>query len=279
MAKNSPKIEQAVPPSLTPSQGKPLIKTLMERGQAILAPGKVDKERFNTWKNLCDVQIAKIFGSGSPHCSEFQGAGVVLSFYPTDGYNPDAERYNELTAKLKTLSALLEVLDFEISTQATPEPDHRPNSHDSLPESREVFIVHGHDETTKIKVARMLEKLNLVPVILHERANEGLTIIEKFEKHAIGASFAVVLLTPDDEGKARQSSTTSPRARQNVLLELGYFIGRLGRPRVCVLYTSGIELPSDILGVVYTPLDSYWEFNLAKELKASGLSVDLNKLG
>ena len=138
-----------------------------------------------------------------------------------------------------------------------------------------VFIVHGHDELLKLEVARFTESLHLEPIILAEQPNLGRTIIEKFEKHASDADFAIVLLTPDDLGGAKLDSITG-RARQNVILELGYFIGKLGRHRVCALYKSGVELPSDVLGVLYVSVDGDWRIRLAREMKAAGVTVDLN---
>src|ERR1035438_187355 len=123
--------------------------------------------------------------------------------------------------------------------------------------SKRVFVVHGHDGEVKETVARFLEKIGLVPVILHEQPNEGRTIIEKFEVSSDDAGFAVVLLTPDDVGGPTSQSPTklNPRARQNVILELGYFMGRLGRARVCALHRGGVELPSDFQGILYVEFD------------------------
>lgn len=144
---------------------------------------------------------------------------------------------------------------------------------------RDVFIVHGHDEATKEAVARFLQRLDLNPIILHEQPNAGRTIIEKFETYA-NVGFAVVLLTPDDVGTSREKpGDLSPRARQNVIFEMGYFVGRLGRRRVCVLYKEGVELPSDVEGLLYVPWDEKgaWRLHLAREIKASGIDVDLNR--
>jgi predicted nucleotide-binding protein len=113
-----------------------------------------------------------------------------------------------------------------------------------VPDSKKVFLVHGHDSEAKEGTARFLEKVGLQPVILHEQPNSGRTIIEKFEVYSGDIAFAVVLLTPDDFGGAASSPGASkPRARQNVIMELGYFIGRLGRFRVCALHKGGVELP------------------------------------
>jgi hypothetical protein len=142
-----------------------------------------------------------------------------------------------------------------------------------------VFVVHGHDSDVKYQVAEYLERVTgSRPVILHEQPDAGRTIIEKFEAHAGEAGFAVVLLTPDDEGRARGTTALNPRARQNVVLELGYFIGRLGRGRVVALYSEGVELPSDLSGVLYKTLSGNWHTELAKELQAAGVRLDLGRL-
>ncbi len=144
--------------------------------------------------------------------------------------------------------------------------------------SRKVFIVHGHDDGARETVARFLERIGLEAVILHEQANQGRTIIEKVVAHS-DVGFAVVLLTPDDEGCVK-GGTPEPRARQNVLLELGYFIGRLGRDKVCSLKRGAVEIPSDFAGVVWETMDSGggWKQALARELEAAGHSIDWNKV-
>lgn len=144
-----------------------------------------------------------------------------------------------------------------------------------------IFIVHGHDEAFKQSVARVVEKLGLKAIILHEQPNVGKTIIEKLESYS-NVGFAIVLLSPDDIGKGinEPDSNYEPRARQNVIAELGYFIGKLGRERVCPLYMNGVEIPSDFNGVLYLPYDKAgnWRLELVKELKAVGYDVDANRL-
>jgi len=146
------------------------------------------------------------------------------------------------------------------------------------PFSRKIFIVHGHDDGARETVARFLERIGLEAIILHEQANQGRTIIEKVVANG-DVGFAVVLLTPDDEGCAK-GGTPEPRARQNVLLELGYFIGRLGRGKVCALKRGSLEIPSDFAGVVWETMDSNggWKQALARELEAAGHSLDWNKV-
>lgn len=141
----------------------------------------------------------------------------------------------------------------------------------------DIFIVHGHDEAAKESVARFIEKLELKPIILHEQPDKGRTIIEKFEEHS-NVGFAIVLLTPDDVGAPiKQQEKLKSRARQNVIFELGFFVGRLGRNRVCALYKGDIEMPSDYKGVLYKPMMGDWQLSLAKEIKAAGISIDLNR--
>ena len=123
--------------------------------------------------------------------------------------------------------------------------------------SRKAFLVHGHDERAIHETARFLEKLAVEVVILREQPNSGRTIIEKFVDYA-DVGFAVVLLTADDRGGPIQDAPDryKPRARQNVILELGFFLGRLARKRVCVLYEANVEIPSDYSGVLYVPFDA-----------------------
>lgn len=145
--------------------------------------------------------------------------------------------------------------------------------------NRKVFIVHGHDNEMKIDVAECLRKLEFEPIILNEKASRSMTIIEKLEHHS-DVEFAVILLSPCDEGRKRDTGEYSARARQNVILELGYFIGKIGRKNTCSLLKESVEAPSDFTGIVYTSFDSIgaWKMELAKELKAAGFAVDMNKL-
>ena len=139
-----------------------------------------------------------------------------------------------------------------------------------------VFIVHGHDEAAKQITARFLEKANLKPIILHEQANSGRTIIEKIEAYS-DVSFAVVLYTECDLGRDKNTGHDQERfrARQNVVFEHGYLIGKLGRKKVCALVKGDVEKPGDISGVVYTPMDDggAWKTDLVKELREAGISV------
>lgn len=146
--------------------------------------------------------------------------------------------------------------------------------------SRRVFVVHGHDDAARESIARFLEHLELVPVVLKERPTVGRTVIEKFEQES-DVGFAVVLLTPDDVGgMAKSPRKLRRRARQNVVFELGYFAGTLGRGHVVALVKGDVELPSDYAGVVFIPLDKAdgWRMKVAQEFRAGGLRIDLNRV-
>jgi predicted nucleotide-binding protein len=185
-----------------------------------------------------------------------------------DGIGKQINSFESILERLELIPEATSISSTNISSRPLP-----------IGDINSVFIVHGHDETTKINVARFVEKLGLKAIILHEQPNKGQTIIEKFESSAAEVGFAIVLLTPDDIAASKESpDDTMFRARQNVVLELGYFCGVLGRNKVCVLFKGDVEILSDYLGVIYTPLDSDdgWHLKLAKEMKEAGLNIDLN---
>jgi predicted nucleotide-binding protein len=148
------------------------------------------------------------------------------------------------------------------------------------PVSERVFVVHGHDEVSKATVEQFLTEQGLTPVVLHRQPDRGMTVIEKFEQYA-DVGFAIILLTPDEVAfRAHTEDPTkddgSLRARPNVLFEFGYFVGRLGRSRVCCLYTGDVELPSDVSGFLYKKfyrsVDEVF-YELLKELRAAGYEI------
>lgn len=178
-------------------------------------------------------------------------------------------------------AGLLEGAIHEIAEywEDSPSPHSVSVSGDAA-KTRRVFVVHGHDDAMRLEVVRTLEKLELEPVVLFDRASEGRTIIEKFESDA-DVGYAVVLYSPDDvcldeEGQERR------QPRQNVVLEHGYFIGALGRAKVTTLVRAAetMEMPSDVLGVVYIRFEpeGNWALKLARELVAAGFDVDVKRL-
>ncbi len=145
--------------------------------------------------------------------------------------------------------------------------------------NRKVFMVHGQDEEKKEAVVRLLTKLELEPVILHEQPGQGMTLIEKFEHYA-DISFAVIILTGDDYGYPKgKPEESKPRPRQNVVFELGFLMGRFERNCVCALHEEGLELPSEYQGAVFIPHDAggLWKLLMARAMKMANVPIDLNK--
>lgn len=154
-----------------------------------------------------------------------------------------------------------------------------PNLNSIRPKNK-VFIVHGHDQAAQSKIARFIERVGFQAIILHEQASSGRTVIEKIE-HYSDVDYAVVLYTPDDVGNVKhKAKSLNIRARQNVVFEHGFLIGKLGRGSVAAIVESDIELPNDISGVVYIKLDeaSAWQLQLAKEMREAGYQIDMNKI-
>ena len=227
-----------------------------------------------------DEALMRTFGSNTADYNRYSDAADFHNgWFDVFGVSID-EVHSSLQRSKERSIALLEqaikVLNERLEERSVPSPRLPPNQ--SREYSRKVFVVHGHHEGMREAVARFLEKLEFEPLILHEQANQGRTIIQKIEGNS-DVGFAVVLLSPDDEG-AKTGESPQPRARQNVILELGYFIGRLGRDRVCALKSDDLEIPSDFHGVVYTPYDSNggWRQALAKELAGAGFDIDWNSV-
>jgi predicted nucleotide-binding protein len=224
--------------------------------------------------------LARCFGESTSTYNHFQGA-AQLTYYPRVWGDSDHIDYaGPIERNIKTAIALLSQAQRTLKEDLA-DYEHESNgasSEGAVSEvlSRRVFVVHGHDDGSRETVARFLEKLGFEAVILHEQANQGRTVIEKVEAYG-DVGFAVVLLTPDDEGCVR-GGTPEPRARQNVILELGYFIGRLGRGKVCALKRGALEIPSDYAGVVYESMEGNWQQALGRELQEAGHEIDWNKV-
>jgi len=186
---------------------------------------------------------------------------------------PSPVQADDLRSEVRELESVASKLGLSETDLAASVP---AVSGRELPADDRVLIVHGRNEEAKEKVARFLMKLQLEPVLLDEQAARGRTLIEKFETQW-PVAFVVVLLTGDDVGgPASEPRKLRPRARQNVIFELGFSIAKLNRERVCALYEEGVELPSDFHGVEYKPLDAAgaWKAKLARELHEAGLRFD-----
>jgi predicted nucleotide-binding protein len=255
------------------------------------------RQRINTGE---DYQLREVTGVGSARdladdvttWHEYNGSLLKRSFSNSEiaenylgfplTYEPNVnaatvyfETTNFLSDRVRRLKSVLEQLELYLEVGRV---DDRNVSRPHI-DAQTVFIVHGQNNEVKASVSEFVRELTgQKPTILHEQPNGGLTIIEKFERYAASAGFAIVLLTADDLGGTRGSSDQSKRARQNVILELGFFIAAIGRQRVAALHEAEVEIPSDIAGLLYTSLESNWKHDLFREMRAAGISVDYNNV-
>lgn len=149
--------------------------------------------------------------------------------------------------------------------------------------NRKVFVVYGHDDIARTQLEAMLRRWDLEPIILDQQASGGQTIIEKLEEYGSDVGYAIVLATPDDEGKAKTEAEYKFRVRQNVVLELGMFLSKLGRERVAILLKESpdFEKPSDIQGLIYIPFQKKVDevsISLIRELSRQGYIIDSKRI-
>lgn len=218
------------------------------------------------WRRMGLEVLAKIYGDGSKQQKEFADTGNIMMLVGGTPWNVEqAQAIERLQSRSSVLTSLIEQLELADEPLVPPVADEEAEPAKGAPMG--IFIVHGRDEAMRESVARTLEKAGRQVVILHEQANKGRTLIEKFEQHAAETGFAVILLTGDDVG-GPSDTELQPRARQNVVFEIGFFYGLLGRDHVAVLYQHGVEKPSDIDGLVYIELDKAgaWKTALLQEL-------------
>ena len=251
------------------------LNELLERTQKIKELDRSSHD-FERWHLDVRAAIRHIFGEEHKHLTEFE----AIYFFSLSGLHNDAAAFQK---SMQTAETRLKSMADEVDKFWPGEPTaaHRKTESGGrtagTAATPKIFLIHGHDEAAKSEVARFLVRLDLEPVILDEQASEGKTIIEKVETHA-DVGYAVALLTADDVGSRQGDVAVQPRARQNVIFELGFFIGHLGRGSVCALTKGEPEIPSDYSGVVYVSMESgEWKMALIKELKAAGLDVDANK--
>lgn len=228
-----------------------------------------------------DESLAQIFGVGTDRYIRYRRTIDWAEDIPSFGGELKLEKYREdvINGRGQVLAMLGEAkrsLEEWLSDLGPVSASSSSSASRPAASNRKVFIVHGHDELPREAVARFLEAIDFEVVILNERASGNRTIIEKIEANS-DVGFAVVLLTPDDEG-GKKGGPMQSRARQNVLLELGYFMAKLGRDRVCAIMRDKVEVPTDFAGVVWVAFDSSgaWKTALGKELEVH-FRIDWNK--
>jgi predicted nucleotide-binding protein len=279
MARRPPDLPKDV--QLTPQQIRAAISRFERRIKEVEAfePEKVTDRRdpqIDALEAAIGEALTEAFGEETPIRQRYSAAASL----DTAGISMNGTPHHEVIdgliygkrRALTLMNQAIRSLEERLADYVPVEQVELTNG----PPSKDVFVVHGHDDEFKREVADVLRRAGLTPVILHEQPNGGKTIIEKFEKHGGGAGFAVVLLTPDDVG-GPSADQLHPRARQNVIGEMFWFAGKLGRSKVCALKKGELEVPSDFAGVVYTPVDERgaWKTDLLKELQTAGYT-DLN---
>lgn len=226
--------------------------------------------KFKAWRAKAERFLLKKYGEKSYEVKNFKSFSFSLMCYSFDTSENDFIKAckDDLCSVKAIFEQYLE--DMQDENELLAENEYITKDYSK------VFIVHGHDGELKEAVARVIERQGIKPIILSEQVNRGATIIEKIEVNS-NVNGAICLFTSDDLGRAKKESTDNPRARQNVVFEAGYFVGKLGRENVILISDGNIELPSDLQGVVYSN-KSDWKINVLKELKAIGYYIDYNKL-
>ena len=261
------------------------------RNQDIRLPSELEETRTESikWSDYNKTLLLKLFDNTSIAASDytdFDDVPWVVSMGEPTPFSDKLGRYQQgMISSINSLEGIRDRLELYDEPSETSQHTSGNKEVSDTPQptvGEEVFIVHGHDEAAKHVVARFVDGLDLKPIILDEQPDAGLTIIEKLEREARNVDFAIALLTPDDVGTLKDEADDQfkPRARQNVILELGYFMGKLGRKKVCLLIKGELENPSDLDGILYASMDNpnEWQLKLAKEMKNAGLPIDLNKL-
>ncbi|MDD2468597.1 MAG: nucleotide-binding protein [Desulfobulbus sp.] len=238
------------------------------------------QERFNTWRR----KFSQFLDDYLPGETSVLNAKLTHFMFSVRRSESDAQRFWREDGE--TMLAYIDSLILDVEND---EYDLRESDAEKEPEvqltqiekpKNKVFIVHGRDGEAKERTARFIEKLGFEAIILHEQASRSMTIIEKIENYSNDVGFGIVLYTPDDMGNVKgeaEKGELKYRARQNVVFEHGFLIGKIGRENVTPLVEGAIELPNDISGIVYIN-DKDWQLDIAKEMKAAGYAIDFNKL-
>ncbi len=235
----------------------------------------INADKYSVWVLLAGNYLGKAFGPDSPNIASVMNIGRYGGFAMGTGEAwSDNHRAESLKTQIAKINVLIELLETECELQKNDVVESEPNV-----KGRQIFVIHGRDHPALRETTGFLGKLQQEVVVLPEKPGQGKTIVDKFEECA-NVGFAVVLLTADDKSGVKSSARegSHSRAHKNVIFGLGYFVGKLGKNRVCALFEPGVEIPSDCADVLYIEMDKKgaWHLQLAKELKAAGLPVDMN---
>ncbi|MGE4382256.1 MAG: TIR domain-containing protein [Arcobacter sp.] len=242
--------------------------TYTSKGEISAGFKYVDKDLYNSWRYQTKSFIHEYLGNNSIYFNEFEKIDNAKGLSAGTNFNKFEKQYTILTA-----------LENDIRRLVTKKEIIKDTVVKNTSEKKKVFIVHGHDELAISQVSDVLRKLKLEPIILRDQASQSSTVIEKIEKYTDDVDFGIILYTECDIG-GKDINSLQSRARQNVVLEHGFLMARLGRKNTMALVKGKVETPSDINGVVYTPMDNHnaWQYKLADELKQSGYIVSKDDL-
>ncbi len=242
------------------------------------------EDKLDTCRRRTEMLTRRIFGDNSNYLKEL----ADIRFSPVvwfSGMTEEDERpaWNSGKFELQNLIKTM-IEDLTLFGGVITEGEQVVLDRTDQLIQQSIFVVHGYDEAMKQSIAQTLEKLGLKPLILHEQPNNGRAVIEKLMDYREKSSFAVILLSPDDLAYkvGEDPATARYRTKQNVVFELGFFLGKLGKNRVVVIHKEAdkFETPLNFSDVLFVPFDNRdnWKFELVRELKAAGYKADANAL-
>jgi predicted nucleotide-binding protein/cytoskeletal protein CcmA (bactofilin family) len=282
----------AIAPNLRSSLARKKIELLLEELSG------VDLSKFDNFplflhdmRDKCDAVVSTIYPLGDEKEIFFRRVGSLFEFADRNirTFEDRDQAVKDIKFRIEMLSTSLRLLKNEIEKNTNIKHDiseievtfasGTTNLAKREMKKDHIFVVHGHDLIMKESVARTVEKLKMTAIILNEQVDGGQTVIEKFLEHAERIGFAIVLMSPDDKVESGDNKLLG-RARQNVIFELGYFIAKLGRGRVCIICSNNVEMLSDLSGVIYIKFDheGIWKFKLAREMKQAGLDINFDEI-
>ena len=246
------------------------LQALIDTAKALIDKQATESDgEFFTWHEKAIRVLTSIYGKQSDQYKSFE----QITFKVTWAYISTTANDSKIKAcamglvkSIGILSSYLEEMK-ENDTEETEVVNY---------DFSKVFIVHGHDSQLKESVARLVDRQqHIEAIILSEQRNRGKTLIEKLEKHSdVGG--AICLFSADDVGREKDEKRGKPRARQNVVFEAGYFMGKLGRDHIIIIADKAVELPSDLNGILYTDKES-WKHDVLAELEEMGYDIDFSK--
>lgn len=269
--KDEPEIQRSVNPKI----GIQLMKKQIKKAEVLLANRPIDTSYHTAWENTTKDYLIKTFGSKSQNVNAVINASSSVGLY----MGMSDEKFEEhVTSKtenqIKMLQSCIEQLETEIELFKGKEKIDEKIKMEKVSSSK-IFIVHGRDNEMKREVQILTDRAELDGIVLHELPDRGRTIIDKLIQESEEACYVIALLSPDDE-----IVNGSSRARQNVILEIGYFLGKLGKERVRLLKRGDVEIPSDLHGILFENYDSEgnWRMKILKEMKAVGIKINIEKV-